>query len=165
MMDRGARPAADCIFTDPRESKVLKLTNVAAYGEGKKGGGVAVFNFSSQRRRVVFSPSDVWDISHYDQYWVYDYFNQTARICGKDERIEEEIGGDGFAWYEILGAEVRGPSVGVKRKICRIYGGGGRIQVKRQNDGSHERAGKDRHSLGQRAGGCVLQWDRCFGMC
>ena len=41
---------------------------------------------------------------------VYDYFNQTARICGKDERIEEEIGGDGFAWYEILGAESPGTS-------------------------------------------------------
>lgn len=118
MMDRGARPAADCIFTDPRESKVLKLTNVAAYGEGKKGGGVAVFNFSSQRRCVVFSPSDVWDISHYDQYWVYDYFNQTARICGKDERIEEEIGGDGFAWYEILGAESPGTFLGLKEKYA-----------------------------------------------
>ena len=57
-----------------------------------------------------FSPSDVWDISHYDQYWVYDYFNQTARICGKDERIEEEIGETDLPGMRYLAPKVREPS-------------------------------------------------------
>lgn len=36
MMERSAKPTADCIFTDPMKSGVLKLTNVAAHGQKKK---------------------------------------------------------------------------------------------------------------------------------
>ena len=40
MMDRAAKPTEDCVFTDPLTNGVLKLHNVASYGE-KKAGGIA----------------------------------------------------------------------------------------------------------------------------
>lgn len=46
MMDRSAKPAQDCIFSDPMKEGVLKLHNIASYGD-KKTGGMAVFNLTS----------------------------------------------------------------------------------------------------------------------
>lgn len=118
MMDRGAKPSCDCVFSDPEKSGVLKLTNVAAHGQERRGGGIAVYNLTAQKQSCTFSPSDIWDITSSDKYWVYDYFNQKVHVCGKEEVIHKEIEKDGFAWYQILVCEGTGTFLGLIEKYA-----------------------------------------------
>ena len=118
MMERSAKPTADCLFTDPMKSGVLKLTNVAAYGQEKKGGGIVVYNLTGQRQKYTFSPMDIQDIGLSEKYWVYNYFCQTAKICGSGEVITEELDENQFAWYQILSCDGAGTFLGLKDKYA-----------------------------------------------
>ena len=59
MMSRSAMPTQDCIFADPFKSGFLKLQNVAPYGEGLNGGGIAVFDLTDQPLARTFTPAEV----------------------------------------------------------------------------------------------------------
>ena len=77
MMDRSAKPAQDCIFSDPMKEGVLKLHNIASYGD-KKAGGMAVFNLTDRMQPFSFCPGDILDLEVAHTYRVYDYFSKKA---------------------------------------------------------------------------------------
>ena len=102
MMERSARPVEDCIFADPMAGGVLKLHNVAAWGAGGKGGGIAVYNLTKETQPFTFAPADIPDLDVCGQYWVYDFFRKEVCSVGRDELYQGTVEGDGFAWYVIL---------------------------------------------------------------
>ncbi len=105
MMERAAKPACGCLFTDPMKSGVLKLANVAAHGQEKKGGGILVYDLTGRKQEYTFSPADIYDLDISGRCWIYDYFHQTARICGSSEVLTAEMDENGFAWYQVLACE------------------------------------------------------------
>ena len=102
MMDRSAKPTEDCVFSNPMEDGVLKLHNVAAWGEGRKGGGIAVYNLTEDRQAFTFAPADIPDLDGCGQYWVYDFFQKKVYSLGIDETYQNTIESKGVAWYVIL---------------------------------------------------------------
>lgn len=116
IMDRAAKPTEDCLFVDPFKEGVLKLTNVASYGQMEKGGGVAVYNLTDTCQKYSFSPSDVRELRAGQNYWVYDYLNKKADICAYDEKITAEAEKEGYAWYQILPCSGAGTFLGLADK-------------------------------------------------
>ena len=117
MMDRSARPTEDCAFSNPLEGGVLKLHNVASWGGGK-GGGIAVYNLTGERQTASFTPADIPDLEICERYWVLDYFRQTVRSLGRNERYGADIEGGGFAWYVILPGRGNGTCFGLVDKYA-----------------------------------------------
>ena len=102
MMDRSARPTDDCIFTDPAQTGVLKLHNAAPWGEGRKAGGIAVYNLTAERQAFSFAPADIPELEACDRYWVYDFLGKTACSVGRNERYQDAIEAGAAAWYVVL---------------------------------------------------------------
>lgn len=101
MMDRSARPTQDCVFSDPMERGVLKMHNTASWG-GRKGGGIAAYNLTSSPQRFAFCPQDIPDLENSEKYWLFDYFQKKSFCLYKEEKYEDSLDKDGFAWYVIL---------------------------------------------------------------
>ena len=101
VMIRSARPAEDCVFSDPRKEGVLKLHNAAPWGSGMAG-GIAVFNLTREQQSFSFAPSDIPELEKSPRYWVYDWFGKCAYSIGKDERFEGTEAAQGFGWYVLL---------------------------------------------------------------
>lgn len=116
MMDRAAKPTEDCLFVDPFKEGVLKLTNVAPYGQNEKGGGVAVYNLTDSKQEYSFAPADVKELNAGQECWVYDYFKKEAKICKVEEKITAEAEKEGFAWYQILPCHGAGAFLGLADK-------------------------------------------------
>lgn len=116
MMDRAAKPTEDCLFKNPLEEGVLKLTNIATHGEKEKAGGVAVYNLTGKMQGFSFSPKEIWDIEKADWYWIYDYFQKKAFVCGEDEVIESFLESGGYAWYQIIPGKGEGTFLGLVEK-------------------------------------------------
>lgn len=102
MMKRSAKPTEDCIFINPMKEGVLKLHNVASWGEDKNGGGIAVYNLTNKQQSVVFKPSDIPDLAISNEYWIYDYFGKKLSSLKRNELYEDNIEKNGFSWYVIL---------------------------------------------------------------
>ncbi len=102
MMDRSAKPTEDCVFSDPTADGVLKLHNVASWGDCQKGGGIAVFNLTDRKQSFTFRPTDIPDLEAADMYWVYDYFERKVFSLGRDDRYEGSAVQGGFGWYIML---------------------------------------------------------------
>ena len=102
MMERSARPTEDCIFSDPTVGGVLKLHNTAAWGDGGKGGGIAVYNLTKERQAFAFAPADIPELEVCGQYWVYDFFQRKVCSLGRNELYQGAAEGEGFAWYVVL---------------------------------------------------------------
>lgn len=118
MMDRAAKPTDDCMFSNPMESGVLKLHNIAQWGEFEKGGGIAVYNLTGQSQPYTFRPMDVSDIETADVYWVYDFFGKKAFILNRNESYEGILEGDGFEWFVILPKNKTGSCLGLLNKYA-----------------------------------------------
>ena len=101
MMIRSAKPTEDCIFNDPREGGVLKLSNAAPWG-GSLAGGIAVFNLTAEEQTFSFTPADVPELPEADRYWIYDWYAKTMCSVGRDERFEGKMDAQGYGWYVIL---------------------------------------------------------------
>lgn len=115
MMARSARPAEDCVFTDPVKEGVLKLTNYAPYGDGYAG-GIAVYNLSGREQTFSFVPEDVPELAGYDRFVIYDWFRHTVRALGKGEQFNGTAEKDGFAWYVIIPEVSRAAFLGLTDK-------------------------------------------------
>ena len=115
MMERSAKPTADCIFSDPTKEGVLKLHNVGSWGSSK-GGGIAAYNLTGQRQTVTFTPADIPDLAVHDRYWVYDYFGRKVRSMGRNELYEDIIPESGLAWYIVLPSSGRADCLGLLEK-------------------------------------------------
>lgn len=101
LMDRSAKPTEDSAFIDPLKEGVLKLHNVASWGN-KKAGGIALFNLTSNEQSYSFKPSDIVGITYSDSYWVYDYFNKKAFILKRDESTTGFLETEAYAWFIVL---------------------------------------------------------------
>ncbi|MDE7414844.1 MAG: alpha-galactosidase [Lachnospiraceae bacterium] len=118
MMERSAKPTEDCIFSNPMEIGVLKLHNVASWGECGKGGGIAAYNLTSQRQSYAFKPTDIPDIEVTDAYWVYDFFGRKVFCLNCSESYEGILEADGFAWFVILPKKKTGSCLGLLNKYA-----------------------------------------------
>lgn len=102
MMDRSAKPTADCVFSDPMKNGVLKLHNVASWGTNQKAGGIAVYNVTQQWQNYTFKPADIPDLDAAETYWVYDFFQRKAFSLGREECCWGTAAPMGYAWFVIL---------------------------------------------------------------
>lgn len=116
MMDRSARPTEDCVFIDPLKDGILKLQNIASYGQDQKGGGIALFNLAPVKQSFRLSPGDISDLTESNAYWIYDYFNRKAFILKKDESFEEVLEPEAFSWYVVLPKKKLGTPLGLINK-------------------------------------------------
>lgn len=116
MMDRSAKPTEDCVFSDPMADGVLKLHNVASWGGGRKGGGIAVYNLTDRQQPFRFRPTDIPDLEVADTYWVYDYFEKKASARGRNDQYEGTAAKDGFGWFIVLPRGNQGSCLGLLNK-------------------------------------------------
>ena len=116
MMNRSAKPTQDCMFQDPRKGGVLKLHNIAAWGEKGIAGGIAACNLTRETQTVCFKPTDIPDLEEAQQYWVFDYFGRKVWRQGKTESYTDEVGAGEIAWYVILPAGAGGTCLGLLDK-------------------------------------------------
>lgn len=118
MMDRSAKPTEDCAFSNPMDSGVLKLHNVAPWGGSQKGGGIAVYNLTKERQTAAFSAMDIPDLEVCRRYWVLDYFKGTVRFLDRAEQYQDAVEGGGMAWYVILPCRKNGTCLGLLNKYA-----------------------------------------------
>lgn len=116
MMDRCAKPTEDCVFSDPMTDGVLKLHNIASWGESEKGGGIAVYNLTKQQQSFTLSPTDIPDLEVANMYWVYDYFKKKVFSLGRNDRYEGTMAQDGFGWFIMLPQGKNGSCLGLLNK-------------------------------------------------
>lgn len=91
MMDRSEKPTEDCAFSDPLTDGVLKLHNVAPYGNGRAG-GIAVYNLTGRKQQFSFAPADIPDLDMAESYRVYDYFSRKSFLLGRNMSPEHRDG-------------------------------------------------------------------------
>lgn len=115
MMDRSAKPAEDCIFSDPLSDGVLKLHNIASYGE-LKAGGIAAYNLTDKTQVLSFCPADIPDLPMAEAYWAYDYFGKTAFLLSANEKHEESMETEAYKWFVILPCGKHGSCLGLLEK-------------------------------------------------
>lgn len=115
MMDRSAKPAEDCIFSNPLTHGVLKLHNIASYGD-LKAGGIAAFNLTDKTQVLSFCPADIPDLPVTDAYWVYDYFGKTAFLLGRNEKHQDRMEREAYRWFAILPCGKNGSCLGLLDK-------------------------------------------------
>ena len=102
MMDRSAKPTADCVFIDPFKSGFIKLQNTASFGAELRGGGIAVYNLGDGEIACSVSPCEIDGISSFEKYLVYDYFSKTVRTVRCDEKIDCRLEKGGYGWFVFL---------------------------------------------------------------
>lgn len=102
MMSRSAMPTQDCVFTDPFKSGFLKLQNIAPYGEGQNGGGIAVFNLTDKPLSCTFTPAEVEGITVCERYLLYNYFEKTARFIERNELVHCTTAPNSCQWVVLL---------------------------------------------------------------
>lgn len=116
MMDRSAKPTEDCVFFDPMADGVLKLHNVASWGDSGKGGGIAVYNLTNRKQSFTLRPTDIPDLKVADTYWVYDYFEKKVFSLNRNDRYEGTVAQDGFGWFIMLPQGRNGSCLGLLNK-------------------------------------------------
>lgn len=117
MMDRSAKPAEDCAFSDPFTEGVLKLHNTASYGD-KKAGGIAAYNLTDKKQLLSFAPADIPDLDPADTYRVYDYFGKKAVSLGRNEKYESTMEAGGYGWFVVLPGGKNGSCLGLMDKYA-----------------------------------------------
>ena len=120
MMARSARPAEDCVFTDPLTEGVLKLTNYAATGDKVLAGGIAAYNLTGKKQSLSFAPDEVPELAGAERYWVFDYFSKEICLLAAGEKYETVLDADGYAWYVILKAGTDAACLGLMDKYTGI---------------------------------------------
>ncbi len=117
MMERGARPSEDCVFSDPEAGGVLKLQNAGPWGT-RRGGGIAVFNMTDSPQSFSLSPSDIPELAPAGRCWVYDFFGRKVCSLDRGERLQGRLDRDGFGWYVLLPSAGRGVCLGLVDKYA-----------------------------------------------
>lgn len=118
MMDRAAKPTEDCMFFNPMERGVLKLHNVASWGQSGKGRGIAAYNLTGQTQPYTFRPADIQDLEVANEYWVYDFFGKKVFPLNRNESYEGILEEDGFVWFVILPKNKTGSCLGLLNKYA-----------------------------------------------
>lgn len=111
MMDRSAKPTADCIFRDPRQDGVLKLHNACLWG-----GGMAVYNLTDTAQAFSFTAADIPELDGSQPHWAYDWFARKAVRLDPGARFEATVEAGGYGWYPVLPAGHRAAPLGLVQK-------------------------------------------------
>lgn len=98
-MDRAAKPAFDCMFTDPSKEGLLKLTNIAGCGRGGERGGIlAVYNISPAAGTGTICAADIPELGK-QEYYCYDWTAGRGRRTAYEEAFPVTLEAGGFALY------------------------------------------------------------------
>ena len=115
-MNRSAKPTEDCLFVDPLKEGVLKIHNIASWGENRIGGIIAAYNLTNKKQNVSFKVKDIPDIEASERYWIYDSIKKKVLSLGSDESFNDEIEATKFGWYIILPQIENGSCFGLINK-------------------------------------------------
>ncbi len=101
MMDRSARPTADCVFEDPFKTGVLKLYNTGNCGN-QTAGGIALFNLTEEKQEYSFRISDIPEMKQEETCIVYDWLNRKVCDLTKEESCKGILQPGKYAWFILL---------------------------------------------------------------
>ena len=101
MMSRSAKPSADCIFSDPVKSGVLKLQNAGRYA-GSMAGGIAVFNLTDEKQEFSLSAQEIPELAGKGEYILFDYFRKEVIETDQGGIFRSAIDPQGCAFYTVL---------------------------------------------------------------
>ncbi|HJA94176.1 MAG TPA: alpha-galactosidase [Candidatus Eisenbergiella merdipullorum] len=115
-MSRTAKPAQDCLFSDPTKGGLIRLTNLADIGNSEqKGGAIAVYNLSGKEAEGWISPSDIYDLPA-GSYYCYDQDEGTGQVLAYEEKLPIRLAPDGYALYLLVPVTENGAVVGLTDK-------------------------------------------------
>ncbi|MFQ7123758.1 MAG: Sip1-related alpha-galactosidase [Eisenbergiella sp.] len=116
-MTRTAMPAPECLFQNPIEGGLIKITNIGKYGSGNRmGGAVAVYNLGEEKQTAEISHKDIHDIPK-GTYMVYDWKNR--RVIKEGEQVE--LSGQDCGLYLVLPAGGAVTPVGLLDKYISFH--------------------------------------------
>ena len=116
-MVRTAMPAPECLFQNPIEGGLIKITNIGKYGSGNRmGGAVAVYNLGEEKQIAEISDKDIHDIPK-GTYMVYDWKNR--RVIKEGEQVE--LSGQDCGLYLVLPAGGAVTPVGLLDKYISFH--------------------------------------------
>lgn len=116
-MDRAAKPAPDCLFSDPQKKGAVKLTNLADCGiEGCKGGAVAVYNLTGKEVQTRVCACDIHDLPA-GKYFCYDRLHMHKAAEGNRITLEK----DGFSLYLFVPEIERTAVLGLTLKYISFH--------------------------------------------
>ena len=61
-----------------------------------------MYNLTKQQQSYGFVPADIPELNLAEKYWVFDFFQRKAFSLGREERYENTVAQDGYAWFVIL---------------------------------------------------------------
>lgn len=120
-MDRAAKPSPDCVFTDPREGGLIKLTNTGGCGNGEKGAAVAVYNLCGRTAETVLRAGDVYDLPG-GRFYLYNSLTGRGRPFGRDSEETVRLDREGCALYLLVPEKQGFVAVGLLEKYIAFRG-------------------------------------------
>ena len=120
-MDRAAKPSTDCMFCDPQKERILKITNIARYGEQKTGGAVAIYNISGKEEKTVVRAEDIYDLPE-GTYYLYDWMKREGIWMKEKEEYHVTLCEDGYGLYLLIPAGEGITPVGLLDKYISFHG-------------------------------------------
>lgn len=120
-MERTAKPSPDCIFQNPQEEGLLKLTNVCNYGDANKGAAIAVYNISKKQGQTSVRSQDVFDLPK-GKYYLYNWLNQEGVLLDEEKGKEVTLQKDECALYLLLPTVHSCTPIGLLEKYISFHG-------------------------------------------
>lgn len=114
-MDRAGMPSPDCVFANPLNGTVLKVTNTV-----NGSGAVAAFHIGSQDQRIGYtvSAADVHDLPE-GRYGIYDVLKRSYTAPEEGRSVSGEMDPGDVKLYLLLPAKGKVTPVGLLDKyIC-----------------------------------------------
>ncbi len=114
-MSRTAKPSIDCIFNNPLENGVIKLTNIY-----KQNGAIAVYNISNEDFNTTISPKDIYDLNK-ETFFVYNYFTKEYKILDWDEEFNINVPINGYQLYLLVPYKKQTTMIGLIDKYISFH--------------------------------------------
>ena len=118
-MDRAGKPAAECVFQNPQEKGLLKITNVGKYGE-RKAGAIGIYNLAGEKASTRLCSGDIYDFPVTKEI-CYDWEKQQAVFLAKDESISVTLDPETCALYLLLPQIEKVTPVGLLEKYISFH--------------------------------------------
>ena len=100
-MKRAAKPTLDCIFQDPLECGIVKLTNTCSYGTKREAGAVAVYNISNQTVTSKICKDEIYDLRTGPLY-LFNWKDRTVVLLNEGEKEELVCEPDSCSLYLMI---------------------------------------------------------------
>lgn len=120
-MDRAAKPSPDCIFQNPQAGGLLKITNLADGGDGKKAGAVAVYNLTEAEGQTRLKCEDVYDLNTGD-YLFYQWEEQEGSLVKAGEALPLILEAGSCALYLLIPCRGHITPIGLLDKYISFHG-------------------------------------------